>query len=235
MASHTSSRGGSRVMVDKNVSIKGASDEQLDALLSRIRKESELQMIIEGIKRRSSTEFQPYDAPAGISMDMPVSSLYHYGVLGMHWGRRKSAAKERYKAGLKKSSDRFQRDIKKMSDEGKGNDLKALDKRSGQWDKERAALKAKYKTERDLEKHGPPSDDHKEAKALRQKPMHQLTNAELQKVNTRMQLERTHKDLLAKEINTGQKFTSEVMREVGKEMVKDYIKAGVKTAIKLAV
>lgn len=95
-------------MVDKSVSIKEATDEQLDELLIRIRKEADLQRLIMDMKRLASSnqglsppnDYSVTDFLSGVSLSAPVDTLYHFGVKGMRWGVRK----DRTKTGRKKRS-----------------------------------------------------------------------------------------------------------------------------------
>ena len=76
-------------MADKTKSIKNATDKELDELLIRLRKEGEVQNLIAELKRRSSPNYLPYDN-LQISTEESIESLYHFGVLGMRWGKRGS-------------------------------------------------------------------------------------------------------------------------------------------------
>ena len=89
--------------------------------------------------------------------------LYHWGIKGMQWGKRryqnsdgsltpagkKRYAKETYKNEKKQAFERHQSGLKNLQSSGKGNDVDAVLKISKQYDDDRAAAKAKYKTEKE--------------------------------------------------------------------------------------
>lgn len=96
-------------MADKTKTIKNATDNELNELIIRLRKENELQNLIGELKRKSSSNDQAtnsisYDRPE-ISTEVPIDSLYHekdvtlahVGVKGMRWGviRWKDRLRER--------------------------------------------------------------------------------------------------------------------------------------------
>lgn len=85
------------------------------------------------------------------------SELYHYGVKGMKWGHRKKyynndgslnklgQARQTYKNSKQKAYDSFISDMKKLSQEGRGNDIDAVDKRAIQYEAELKSINDKYK------------------------------------------------------------------------------------------
>lgn len=109
-------------MADMTKSIKEQTDKELDALILRLRKEAEAQGLVQDMKRRS-TPPDPYDPynnsnnirDFSVSTEAPVSSLYHFGILGMKWGvRRQRGSDGRVIEGSRGSDDHQKaRDLKK--------------------------------------------------------------------------------------------------------------------------
>lgn len=82
-------------MANKSTTIKTATDKELDELLVRLRKENELQNLIGYIKRKSGTidPLDPYAEPK-VSTEEPIESMYHFGIPGMKWGRRRGKSSQ---------------------------------------------------------------------------------------------------------------------------------------------
>lgn len=77
-------------MTNKSTTIKGATDKELDEIIKRLRKENEAQSLIADLKRKGSSGYTPYDYGLEISTEKPIDDLYHFGIPGMRWGRKKA-------------------------------------------------------------------------------------------------------------------------------------------------
>jgi len=160
-------------MADKSISIKSATDKELDALILRLRKESTVQNLIMDLKRQSTPSDPPdpldpmgYSKPFdpnkyNVSTEAPIESLYHeeveatlahFGIMGMHWGHRRGSSSKQSKSSTKK---------------------------------------------------GPASADYTTARELRSKGSKQLSNKELQAVAQRLQLEKQLRDLNTSDYTKG--------------------------------
>ena len=122
-------------MADMEKSIKGCTDKELDALIIRLSKEAQAQGLVSDIKRRSTppVPYDPYNESNNVrdfsvSTEASVSSLYHFGILGMKWGvRRQRGSDGRIVEGSHASEDHQKaRDLKKKGARNLSNsELKA--------------------------------------------------------------------------------------------------------------
>lgn len=76
------------------------------------------------------------------------------------------------------------------------------------------------------------SEDYSSTKNLRKQPVSTLSNAELKKINERIQLEQTYKQLTAKDVSKGQAATTKFLGKVGNMAVTAIVQAGVNEGIK---
>ena len=119
------------ITADKSKTIKEATDKELDALIERLRKELQVQSIVSDIKRKTASGYVPYDQGQEVSTEKPINSLYHFGILGMRWGRRKGSTKTSAKKGDTDSEDAKRKDtiLKKSIREMSDKDLKDITSR----------------------------------------------------------------------------------------------------------
>lgn len=107
-----------------------------------------------------------------MSQDDLEDALSHFGVLGMHWGRRKARV----------STD---------------------------------------------------SADSQAAKSLKKKRLSEMSNEELKKLNTRMQLEKQYKDLKSSDTSRGQRFLAAAVGAIGKQLINSAVSKGSSEAVNL--
>lgn len=152
---------------NKNVTIKNATDDELSSLITRLDMETRAQELIRRLKRNSMSEAERYNSDLEVSTEVPVKDMYHYGILGMRWGKRKGSSSK------------------------------------------------STRTE---------SSDSKSAKKLKGKKISEMSNDELKKLNTRLQLEKQYKDLSPSSSSKGRKIVSQILGNVGKELATTIIK-----------
>lgn len=140
-------------MANKDVTIKDATDKELDEILIRLRKENETQNLIREMKLKAlpRPDGYAYLMDEGVSTETPIKDLYHFGIPGMKWGVRRSP------------------DI-------------------------------------DAQNEPDASQDHIVSRQLKSKGIKKLTNAELQTLSQRLQLERSVRDLKSSDYQRGTDF-----------------------------
>lgn len=66
------------------------------------------------------------------------------------------------------------------------------------------------------------SSDNDAARSIQKKHISEMSNEELKKLTTRLQLERQYKDLNPSAIATGRKLVGTITSDIGKQLVKNY-------------
>ena len=179
------------------------------------------------------------------------NTLYHHGVKGMRWGKRKA----RYitaRQGIKKAKAAGEEAWRKTTTEQGGklfgksksiavykNPVAKMQGRKAANEAYRKAAKESiqdskaYNKQARAERKTNKSDDYVRAKSLKKKKISELSNAELKELNNRMQLESQYKNLKRQTISTGEKFIKDVAVEASKEIAKEYTKKYAKKGIEL--
>lgn len=68
------------------------------------------------------------------------------------------------------------------------------------------------------------SDDNEVKKMIKEKKVTELSNAEIKKINERLQLERQFKDLTKKTVSPGRKFVEELLANAAREVAANYVR-----------
>jgi hypothetical protein len=231
---------------DKSVTIKGATDKQLDELLVRLRKEQEIQGLITEIKRKSSSGYVPYDHNLEVSTEKPIEDLYHSLIHADKTVDKSATIKDATDEQLDALIIRLRKelqiqsiigDIKRktlsgyisydqnqeVSTEKPIEDLYHFGILGMKWGRRNSKATGKP-TAKKTSSDGADSEDHLKKLSLKNKKLSAMTNAELKAFNERMQLERTYKDLTKTEISPGRKFVNELIATTAKEVATNYVK-----------
>lgn len=136
--------------------------------------------------------------------------LQHVGILGMHWGRRMD------KEGNVTTIKRGKRVPLMTTVRGKPVQANGSGHRKG-----RSSL--------------PSSDDHKLASDLRKKKAHQLSNEELKTLTSRLQLEKSYKDLSKSDVSSGRKFVTDILLGASATVATLYVSKALKSGVELAI
>lgn len=135
------------------------------------------------------------------------NELYHYGVLGMKWGIRRSARNFVSKLSgskNKKKSTTPKKTVKTMSNE----ELRAKT--------ERLRLEQEYKNVRNQGK----TNKTKSSTQIKKKSAKDMTDDELRTKINRLEMERKYDQLNPKQVSAGNKFVQDVLvNHVGKRVV----------------
>lgn len=151
--------------------------------------------------------------------------LAHYGVLGMKWGRRRAkkytqrAASNREQAkGLTDEANSYRKEAKyatgkkraqlnKMADQA-SNEAKSYSSKAKAQEQKANNLTKKYSSSTKQNKQRNYSDDHKETRAIKKKKVSEMSNEELKKVNTRMELEKKYNTVNTVTVSKGAAYLS---------------------------
>lgn len=203
-------------MSDKT-KIKAATDQELQQLINRLRNEREASYLITEL--RKNTDYEGFATNMDISikdatdmeLDMILRRLY-----------KESEAQELIARIKRMSGSNIDYSNPAISTEQPVKSLYHYGIKGMRW-----GVRKSRSTKTDKQ-----SDDYKKTKPLRKKKASELSNEELKALTTRLQLEKQFKDLNKKDIAKGQKFVTDILKEVGKEVAKTALKTTINEAMK---
>jgi len=145
--------------------------------------------------------------------------IQHFGILGMKWGRRKN-----YVGGSKyvtpdKNTIAKANSILNNPKSSKEDRTKAL--QSIGIDSKGRRIKNPIAT----------SADHKAKAEILKKPVHEMSNEELRQITTRIQLEKSYKDITKRQVSVGEKYVSNIVLGAVSTVATAYVATVIKQAL----
>jgi len=147
-------------------------------------------------------KFESAQVESGIGGSMNYNQLKHVGIMGMRWGQRRAESAARATA----------RDAASLREHGFTKEAAAVQKVSDSIVRKKSDMPGESggKKTRNL------SEDHKVAAAIKAKHLSEISNADIEKLATRLQLEKRYKDLNPNKVAKGKKGVDSVFSGIGK-------------------
>lgn len=142
-----------------------------------------------------------------------MADLQHYGVRGMKWGVRKGGRSVTVGPGVRGAVKEIGGLIKDATKDDIARTIALANKIA-------SAIRSKSPSVRS-------SEDHKTAHTLKKKPINELSNDEIRKITTRLQLEKQLKDISAADKARGRQFLKGILSN---KFTNDLIASAIKGA-----